>query len=250
MKDRLGDGPGRGRGPRRRGVRRHARRQPGGRGRARGGPAAVRPALRRRARAPPEGRGRAARPGGDPGRQLRGHRRPRGPDRSDPRRRRAAVPVLGAVPRARAGAAEGRAALRASGMRQDADREGRREVARREGRRAHRPRRRPQLLPERQGSGAAQQVRRRDRAPDPRDLPAREGAQRRGPAGHRVLRRDGLDLPHARHGHLLRRGVDDRAAAAVRARRRRDAQERDRDRRLEPRGPDRPGDPAARAAWT
>ena len=46
-------------------------------------------------------------------------------------------------------------------------------------------------------------------------------------------------------GHLQRRRVDDRAAAAVRARRRRDAEERDRDRRLEPRGPDRPGDPAA-----
>ena len=103
VKDRLDDGPGRGRRPRRRGVRRHARRQPGRRGRARGRPAAVRPALRHRARAPAEGRGRAAGPGGDPGRQLRGHRRPRGPDRSDPRRRRAPVPVLGAVPRARAG---------------------------------------------------------------------------------------------------------------------------------------------------
>ncbi len=183
-----GHRPRRGRRPRRRGVRGHARRQPGGRGRARGGPAALRPALGRRARAAAEGRGRAAGPGGDPGRQLRGHRRPGGPDRSDPRRRRAAVPVLGAVPRARAGAAEGRAALRTSRLRQDADREGRREVARREGRRAHRPRRRAQLLPEREGPGAAQQVRRRDRAPDPRDLPARQGAQRGRPAGHRVLR--------------------------------------------------------------
>ena len=42
--------------------------------------------------------------------------------------------------------------------------------------------------------------------------------------------------------------IDDRAAAPVRARRRRDPQERDRDRGLQPRGPDRPGDPAARAA--
>ena len=47
-------------------------------------------------------------------------------------------------------------------------------------------------------------------------------------------------------GISSRRRVDDRAAAAVGARRRRDPQERDRDRRLEPRGPDRPGDPAAR----
>ena len=34
-----------------------------------------------------------------------------------------------------------------------------------------------------------------DRAADPRDLPARQGAQRRGPPRHRVLRRDGFDLP-------------------------------------------------------
>ena len=71
-----------------------------------------------------------------------------------------------------------------------------------------------------------------------------QGAERRGPAGHRVLRRDGLDVPHPRHGHLLRRRVDDRAAAARRDRRRRDPEERDRDRRVEPRGPDRPRDPA------
>ena len=49
-------------------------------------------------------------------------------------------------------------------------------------------------------------------------------------------------------GISSRRRVDDRAAAPVRARRRRDPEERDRDRRLEPRGPDRPGDPAAGAA--
>ena len=69
-----------------------------------------------------------------------------------------------------------------------------------------------------------------------------------GLPGHRLLRRDGLDLPHPWHRHLERRRVDDRAAAARRARRRRDAQERHRDRRLEPRGPDRPGDPAPRPA--
>ena len=91
----------------------------------------------------PEGGGRGARPRGDPRRQLRGHRRSRGPDRLDPRRRRAAVPVRGAVPRARARAAEGRAAVRAARVRQDADREGGGEVARREGRRAHRPRATP-----------------------------------------------------------------------------------------------------------
>ena len=39
-----------------------------------------------------------------------------------------------------------------------------------------------QLLPEHQGPGAAQQVRRRDRAPDPADLPAGPGEVRRGHA--------------------------------------------------------------------
>ena len=66
----------------------------------------------------------------------------------------------------------------------------------------------------------------RDRAADPRDLHPRQGALGGGPAGHRVLRRDGLHLPHARHGHLLGRGVHHRAAAAVGAGRRRDPQER------------------------
>ena len=47
-------------------------------------------------------------------------------------------------------------------------------------------------------------------------------------------------------GISLRHGVDDRAAAAGRDRRRRDAEERDRDRRVEPRGPHRPRHPAAR----
>ena len=205
----------------------------------------VRPTLQRGHRAPAQGRGRGARPRGDPRRQLRRHRRPRRPDRFDPRRRGAAVPVRRAVRRARAGGPQGRPALRTSRLRQDADREGGREVAGREGGRTHRPQRRTQLLPERQGAGAAEQVRRRDRASDPRDLHPGEGAQRGGSAGHRVLRRDGLDLPHARHGHLERRRVHDRAAAAQRARRRRDPEERDRDRRLEPRGPDRPRHPAA-----
>ena len=34
---------------------------------------------------------------------------------------------------------------------------------------------------------------------------------RGGLAGHRLLRRDGLAVPHPRHRHLLRHGVDDRA---------------------------------------
>ena len=146
-------------------------------------PAADRPAVERRAREAPEGGGRGARPRGDPRRLLRGHRRARGPDRGDPRRRRAAVPVRGAVPRAPARGAEGRPAVRPAGLRQDAHRQGRRE-ARSPTRCAERTGRagRALVLPEHQGPGAAEQVRRRDRAPDPPDLPAGEGAERGGAA--------------------------------------------------------------------
>ena len=105
-----------------------------------------------------------------------------------------------------------------------------------------------QLLPQHQGPGAAQQVRRRDRAAHPADLPAGPGEGRRGHAGHRVLRRDGLGLPHPRLGCLLRRGEHHRPAAAQRDRRRGGAGERHRHRRLQPRGHDRPGDPAPRPA--
>ena len=106
------------------------------------------------------------------------------------------------------------------------------------------------LLPQHQGPGAAQQVRRRDRAAHPAGVPAGPGEGQRGHAGHRVLRRDGLDLPHPRIGGVLRRRDHDRAAAAQRDRRRRGPGERHRHRRLQPRGHDRPGDPAARAGST
>ena len=76
---------------------------------------------------------------------------------------------------------------------------------------------------------------------------AREKASR-GHPGHRVLRRDGLAVPHPRLGRLLRRREHDRPAAAQRDRRRRGAGERPRDRRLQPRGHDRPGHPASRPA--
>ena len=68
-----------------------------------------------------------------------------------------------------------------------------------------------------------------------------------GQPRHRVLRRDGLPVPHARHRHLVRHREHDRAAAARRDRRRREPEERHRDRRVEPRGPHRPRDPAPRA---
>ena len=96
------------------------------------------------------------------------------------------------------------------------------------------------------GPELLEQVRRRDRAPDPPHLPAGPREERRGLPGHRVLRRDGLAVPHPRYRHLERHRVDDRAAAARRDRRRRGAEERHRDRRVEPRGPHRPRDPASR----
>ena len=65
-------------------------------------------------------------------------RRPRRPDRADPRRGRAALPAPRPVQRAPAQAAQGRAALRPAGLRQDAHRQGGRQLAGQEGRRAHR----------------------------------------------------------------------------------------------------------------
>ena len=71
------------------------------------------------------------------------------------------------------------------------------------------------VLPQHQGPRAAQQVRRRDRAAHPAGLPAGPREGHRGHAGHRVLRRDGLAVPHPRLRRLLRRREHDRPAAAV-----------------------------------
>ena len=170
-----------------------------------------------RVRAHPQGRGRGSGARRGARRQLQRHRRPDPADRADPRRRRTAVPAQGALPRVLAAPAEGCAALRPARLRQDADRQGRRQLAGQEdGRGAWRRRPRGEVvLPQHQGPGAAEQVRRRDRAAHPADLPAgpREGF--RGHAGDRVLRRDGLDLPHPRHRGQLGRGDDGRPAAAV-----------------------------------
>ena len=78
------------------------------------------------------------------------------------------------------------------GLRQDAHRQGGRQLAGQEGGREDRRREGPQLLHQHQGPRAAQQVRRRDRAPDPPRVPAGAREERGGLAGHRVLRRDGL----------------------------------------------------------
>ena len=66
---------------------------------------------------------------------------------------------------------EGRPALRPSRLRQDAHRQSRRQLPRQAGRGEDR-RRGQELLPQHQGPGAAQQVRRRDRAAHPPGLPA------------------------------------------------------------------------------
>ena len=154
-------------------------------------------ARRLRLREGPEVRGRGAGPRGGPRHRLRVDRRPQGPDRDDPGRRRAALPAPRAVQGARAQAAQGRAALRPARLRQDADRQGGRQLAGQEGRGQDRPGGEV-LLPQHQGPRAAQQVRRRDRAAHPAGLPAGPGEGQRGHAGHRVLRRDGLAVPHPR----------------------------------------------------
>ena len=209
--------------------------------------AAARLPRRLRLREGAEVRGRGAGPRGGPRHRLRVDRRPHRPDRADPRRRRAALPAPRAVQGAPAQAAQGRAALRPARLRQDADRQGGRQLAGQEGRGEDRAGGEV-LLPQHQGPRAAQQVRRRDRAAHPAGVPAGPGEGQRGHAGHRVLRRDGLAVPHPRLRRLLRRREHHRPAAAQRDRRRRAARERPGHRRLQPRGHDRPGDPAARPA--
>ena len=54
-----------------------------------------------------------------------------------------------------------------------------------------------QLLPQHQGTRTPQQMGRRDRAPDSLDLLPCQGEVGRGRARHRLLRRDGLSLPHS-----------------------------------------------------
>ena len=153
----------------------------------------------------PAARGRGARARRGPRRLLRRRRRPRRPDRDDQGRGRAAVPLRRPVPRARAAAAEGhpavrpaRVAARRSSPRRSPTRS-RKRVAEKTGNTDG-----PLVLPQHQGPRAPQQVRRRDRAPDPPDLPAGAREERRGLPGHRVLRRDGLAVPHPRHRHLVR----------------------------------------------
>ena len=237
---------------RRRGARRPPRRAAARRGRhhPRRRLAAARHPRRLRLRGRPEVGGRGARPRGGARHRLHADRRPHHPDRRDPRRRRAALPAPRAVQGPRAQAAEGRAALRPARLRQDADRQGGRQLAGQEGRRAHRGVGEV-LLPQHQGPRAAQQVRRRDRAPHPPGLPAgaREGrrwAPRSSCSSTRWTRSSAPAAPG------VSSDVENTIvpAAAQRDRRRRGAGERARHRCLQPRGHDRPRDPATRVAST
>ena len=122
-----------------------------------------------------------------------------GPDRADPRRRRAALPAPRPVQRAPAQAAEGRPALRPARLRQDAHRQGGRRVAGHEGRRARTGKpigksyflniKGPELLNKYVG-----ETERHIRLIFQR---AREKASD-GTPGRRLLRRDGLAVPHPR----------------------------------------------------
>ena len=139
-----------------------------------------------------------------------------GADRADPGRHRAALPARGPVP---ASTSSGRpraccCTARPAAARRSSPRRWRTRWPRRSRRRTAQDEgteRGQELLPEHQGPRAAQQVRRRDRAAHPAGVPAGQGEGQRGHAGHRVLRRDGLDLPYPRLRRVQRRGEHDRA---------------------------------------
>ena len=174
------------------------------------------------------------------------------PDRADPGRRRAAVPPPRAVQGAPAQAAEGRPALRPAGLRQDPDRQGRRELAGQEGRGQDRPGRRraksyflnikgPELLNKYVG-----ETERHIRLVFQR---AREKASEGTPV---IVFFDEMDSLFRTRGSGVSSDVENTIVPqllseidGVEA-----ARERPRHRRLQPRGHDRPRDPAARAAST
>ena len=142
-------------------------------------------------------RGRRTGSGGDPRYHLRARRRSGRSDRRDPRRGRAALPAhriyFAIRPRRRPRASSSTAlpaAARLSSPRPWPTASPR-AVADRTGQPG-----RPLLFPQHQRPRAPQQVGRRDRAPDPPDLPTGQGEVGRRRARHRLLRRDGLPLPH------------------------------------------------------
>ena len=181
---------------------------------------------------------------------LRRDRRPRPPDRADPRRGRAALPARRPVQGAPAAAAQGRPALRPAGLRQDAHRQGGRQLAGQEGRRGQPGR-----------SGRARATSSTSRAPScSTSTSARpsgtSGWSSSGP-GRRPARACRSSCSSTRWtrssapaGPGCRSDVENTIVPQLleRDRRRRGPGERHRHRRLQPRGHDRPGDPAARPA--
>ena len=233
--------------PHRRGARRPARRAAARGTQLRAGDSLLlEPRSRLRLRAHPQGRGRGARPRGGPRHRLRRHRRSRPADRgrsATPSSCRTCTPTCSpstSSRRPRGSCSTARpAAARRSSPRRWPTRWPRRSPSvdghASEGRSFFLNIKGPELLNKYVG-----ETERHIRLVFQR---AREKASR-GHAGHRVLRRDGLAVPHPRLRRVQRRREHDRAAAAQRDRRRRGPRERHRDRRLEPRGHDRPGDPA------
>ena len=215
-----------------------------------GDAAAVRPAFDRRDREAPEGGGRGARPRGDPRRHLRGHRRARGPDRgirdavelpflyAELFQEHQLEPPKGVLLYGPPGCGKTLIAKAVANSLADKVRE---RTGREDARSYFLNIKGPELLNKYVGETERQirQIFQRAKERSEEGLPV-------------IVFFDEMDSIFRTRGtrHLLRRRVDDRAAAPVGARRRRDAEERDRDRRLQPRGPDRPGDPAARAAST
>ena len=181
-----------------------------------------------------------------PGHRLRRHRRPDRPDRADPRRGRAAVPALGPVPRARAAPAQGHPALRPARLRQDADRQGGGQLAGQEGGRGPRARthgrsyflniKGPELLNKYVG-----ETERHIRLVFQR---AREKASEGTPV---IVFFDEMDSIFRTRGSGVSSDVENTIVPQLLSgdRRRRGPGERHRHRRLQPRGHDRPGDPAA-----
>ena len=176
-----------------------------------------------------------------------------GPDRADPRRRRAARTCTPSCSRSTSlQAAEGRAALRPARLRQDADRQGGRRIpghARSRRKRAASRRassfflniKGPELLNKYVG-----ETERHIRLIFQR---AREKASDGTPV---VVFFDEMDSLFRTRGSGVSSDVETTIVPQllVRDRRRRAARERHRHRRVQPRGHDRPGDPAARAGST
>ena len=204
---------------------------------------------RLRLRADPEVRGRGARPRRGPGHRLR-RRSAAWSARSTQIRDAVELPYLHPelFKEHQLQAAQGRAALRPSRLRQDADRQGGRQLAGQEGRGE---------APARRGSPTSSTSRAPSCSTSTSARPSgtsgwsSSGPARRPADGTPVIvffdEMDSLFRTRG-SGRLLRRREHHRPAAAQRDRRRRGAGERHRHRRLQPRGHDRPGDPAARPA--